>query len=385
MGERLYTIEEFKDAFKAGSPKVLPFRKECGDVVAKANADGTLDFTLSSATPDRSSDVVTQEGILLTNYVKNPVVLWAHDYRGPPVARSPILGVDGGKLTARGVTFTPRELSEFGWMIGEMYRQKFLNAASIGFRPLKWNWNEERKMGIDFLESELLEWSCVPVPAHPEALVAAKAAGIPLGALKTWLEECALDVADPAAREKLLVPRDYAEQLWRVAAPQKVFSVPAVKADPPPAGEEPVEEDAGSAECAPCATACEACAVAVEACSDACELGCDEDVAAACDQVAEACASAAATAEAHGADCAGYAASLTALSAAATACAAGCRAAINSEPDEAPADDAGQMSVKPAAVASPAAPLAAQPTDEEVAERIGRSVAKKLSAAFGQY
>jgi hypothetical protein len=55
-----------------------------------------------------------------------------------------------------------------------MVKRGFLRATSVGFRPKrdKYSWNEERG-GIDFEEQELLEFSVVPVPSNPEALLSA--------------------------------------------------------------------------------------------------------------------------------------------------------------------------------------------------------------------
>jgi hypothetical protein len=45
-----------------------------------------------------------------------------------------------------------------------------LNACSVGFRPLEQTYDSVRG-GTTFLRQELLEFSVVPVPANPEALV----------------------------------------------------------------------------------------------------------------------------------------------------------------------------------------------------------------------
>ena len=44
---------------------------------------------------------------------------------------------------------------------------------SVGFAPIKFKFTSdpERKFGIDFIEQELLEFSIVPVPANPDAVI----------------------------------------------------------------------------------------------------------------------------------------------------------------------------------------------------------------------
>lgn len=63
-----------------------------------------------------------------------------------------------------------------------------MRATSVGFTPIKYQFNDERKHGIDFLEQELFEYSCVPVPSNPEALIEASAKGIDTTPLKEWAE-----------------------------------------------------------------------------------------------------------------------------------------------------------------------------------------------------
>lgn len=223
---RLYSAEEFRAGERQG--QVLPIRKELlGAQVVKANDDGTIDFVLSTPSPDRSNDVIDQAGWDLTNYSKNPVVLWAHDYGAAPVAKPGMVGVDNGVLKAKGCEFTSRELYQFGWMVGEMYRQGYLSAVSVGFKPKKWNDNEERGgYGVDFHEQELLEFSCVPVPANPEALVSAKAAGIPLEPLIEWAARILDETQEPEARQRMIVPREYVERLHAIAnGGSKIFSI----------------------------------------------------------------------------------------------------------------------------------------------------------------
>jgi phage head maturation protease len=56
----------------------------------------------------------------------------------------------------------------------------FLNATSVGFRPLEWTLSkdpsrgaDEWEPGADFHRAELVEFSIVSVPCNPEALLEA--------------------------------------------------------------------------------------------------------------------------------------------------------------------------------------------------------------------
>lgn len=224
--QRLYTAEEFRAEAEKPNGRVLALRKEvAGEAKPNSEDAAALDFVLSTATPDRSNDVVSQDGWRLDNYRKNPVMLWAHDYSQLPVGKPGLVGVENGKLVAMGVKFPERDLYEHGWTVGEMYREGFLHAVSVGFAPVKYNWNQEPgRNGMDFHEQELLEFSAVPVPANPEALQLAKAAGLPLGGFIEWAERILDDASEDPS---LVVRRGLAEQLYAAAKHGKL-----VKAKP---------------------------------------------------------------------------------------------------------------------------------------------------------
>jgi HK97 family phage prohead protease len=156
----------------------------------KEVGDRLLDFVISTEDLDRDGDTIAVDGWKLDNFGKNPVMLWAHDYRQPPVGKAARVWTEGGKLRAR-VEFPEADLYPFGDTVYRLYKEGYLSATSVGFVPLKWSYaqGEDRPYGIDFEEQELLEFSAVPVPSNPEALVAASAAGIPTAQLRTWARE----------------------------------------------------------------------------------------------------------------------------------------------------------------------------------------------------
>jgi hypothetical protein len=81
----------------------------------------------------------------------------------------------------------------------------FLSATSVGFSPLKYAFTDDpkRRFGIDFLEQELLEFSCVTVPANAEALIEGRAAGIDVTPMLDWCEQQMKRAADKARVQKL--------------------------------------------------------------------------------------------------------------------------------------------------------------------------------------
>jgi phage head maturation protease len=49
-------------------------------------------------------------------------------------------------------------------------QSRYINAVSVGFKPLEWTNSKERPGSVDFQKQELLELSLVGVPANASAL-----------------------------------------------------------------------------------------------------------------------------------------------------------------------------------------------------------------------
>jgi HK97 family phage prohead protease len=167
---------------KAGLIRTAPLvgiRKGMVDVVQQID-NRTTRFTISTAAVDRDLDTVAVAGWQLDNFAKNPVVLWAHRADEPPIGKVVDIGRDDTRLHAA-VQFLPAEgygkASDVAEMIYTMIRDGYLSATSVGFRPLKWDFSEDRDdgvgwfPGIDFHEQELVELSICPVPSNPDALI----------------------------------------------------------------------------------------------------------------------------------------------------------------------------------------------------------------------
>ena len=151
----------------------------------------TLEFTISDGSVDWARDTFDVTGWELDNYRKNPVVLFAHQTDKPPIAKSLTEWVEDGKLKSR-AQFVSRDISAFGYSVAQMYKNGFMNAVSVGFAAKEWKFSEDvnRPYGIDFIRQELLEYSCVPVPANPQALIeGSKNLNIDIKPLFDWASE----------------------------------------------------------------------------------------------------------------------------------------------------------------------------------------------------
>lgn len=106
----------------------------------------------------------------MKNYLANPVVLFAHDYSQPPIAKC-----IGHEFDAKGLILTMEFAdTDKAKEVFALYEGGFMNAFSVGFRPLEVAYEERTpggRMGVVYKRAELLENSAVPVPANPEAVV----------------------------------------------------------------------------------------------------------------------------------------------------------------------------------------------------------------------
>ncbi len=129
------------------------------------HSDGlTYEAAITVEVEDRQGQTVVAAGGKFDAYMRNPVVLYAHDYSSLPVARTLELRPETGRIVAR-FDFPAEGTYPFADTVRRLWGAGFLNTVSIGFIPLKWTEDWKR-----IEEWELLEYSIVPVPANQEAL-----------------------------------------------------------------------------------------------------------------------------------------------------------------------------------------------------------------------
>jgi len=160
------------------------FKKDLIFEVKKSNDDNrTIEGVFSTPDVDRSGDPpIEQESWNLKNFKKNPVVLFAHDSRNIPIGKVTKLKLDEkGNLAGKIMFAVDEGVGIYGDLIKtvyNLYKGKFMSAFSVGF---KLGEITDDKKGMKLIKNELLEISCVPVPAN--ALALAKAKGLDLEAL----------------------------------------------------------------------------------------------------------------------------------------------------------------------------------------------------------
>ena len=178
----------------------------------------TLLAIVSTGDRDRAGDVLVPTGLRnAAEFMKNPVVLWAHNRLSvPPIGTCLGLDVQPDRIVAetkfaQGVPFAED--------LFRLYEQGVLRGWSVGFLPRRVRQLPREKgdtlpsvRGLCVEEWDLLEYSAVPVPENPGALTVAIQKGLVHdGLLRDWLAR---------------VPDDRGGRWWRSGwrAPADVFT-----------------------------------------------------------------------------------------------------------------------------------------------------------------
>lgn len=214
----LISIDQFRADLRAKryNPGDAVFRLSTDPAAEVQDKNRTLRFCFSDGTVDRMGDTINPDGWEMADFLNNPVALWAHNSSAPPIGRASDLAVENSRLMGD-IEFAPFETYDFADLIYRLLRGKFLRAVSVGFMPIKYSFVEssDRPWGIDFEKQTLLEISVCPVPANPNALGAARAAGIDTRLLAEWAEKT-LDGAD-SELGRVRVSRAELERLRKAA------------------------------------------------------------------------------------------------------------------------------------------------------------------------
>ena len=169
-------------------------------VKAATQGERIIRFIASDESLDRDGDIVTATGWKLDNYLKNPVVLYGHDYDELPVGKASSVIIDpSARQLVIDVSFPaikdispegdPSEHALFVDSVYNLAKLGLLNAVSVGFRGIKvepildgdGHWT-----GRHFVEQELLELSIVPVPANANAVAIMRGAKVDETVIKSF-------------------------------------------------------------------------------------------------------------------------------------------------------------------------------------------------------
>lgn len=141
--------------------------------------NGTFKVVASDETVDRSWETIKVSSRDLKNYMKNPIILFGHEYRSLDCIawKATNVYVEKNQLVIEGV---------FAWtqpaqMLRQLYDEGILKTVSVGFIAKQRDPNNSKII----TEAELLELSFVPVPCNPNALSLEKE--VIEGMIETWI------------------------------------------------------------------------------------------------------------------------------------------------------------------------------------------------------
>ena len=152
------------DILQKALTEINLFEKHYTNVIFKQEkVDGEMVYIASDFSKDRDGDRLNPNGWVLDNFLKNPVLLEAHNYSLPAIGKVKKIWVEDGKLK-----FIPEFApTERGKEFKTLYENGFMTAWSVGFIPIDY---KETDDGYVFTSQELLEISAVSVPANPNAV-----------------------------------------------------------------------------------------------------------------------------------------------------------------------------------------------------------------------
>jgi len=170
---------------------IFSLEKTQSNVKSGDGSEKTYRAIASTAALDRDKEVLLPKGVLTENFLKNPVMLFIHNYKQVPVGK--VTKIDVTKdAVAFEFSFADTEIAK---EVQSLYDNGFMNAFSVGLYPQKSFWIDEgtpSKFEVTYPDGskdvidlgaykekphrivtswELLEISPVPVPSNPEALL----------------------------------------------------------------------------------------------------------------------------------------------------------------------------------------------------------------------
>jgi len=160
-------------------------------LAASVEKEGSVkvEATITTETIDRDGEVLVSQGMDASEYEKNPVVFYNHDY-AQPIGKISDLRRGKGKIDAT-IEFAQRpdgfEGSYFPEFVESLVEQGIVKGISVGFVPMsggvrKASTKDREDYGDEvrqvYSKWKLLEVSVAPLPANGTALVSAVRKGL---------------------------------------------------------------------------------------------------------------------------------------------------------------------------------------------------------------
>lgn len=137
--------------------------------------EGEVDVIVSTGDIDSYGEKINVDGIDLTDFKKNNVILWAHDGFNLPIGTATKVWKDSGQLMARAKFYLK---DDFPRKVYQYVVDGIVKAVSIGGTVEEWGAD-----GITIAKMKMKEFSFVPIGANSKAVVVNKSANAELNSL----------------------------------------------------------------------------------------------------------------------------------------------------------------------------------------------------------
>jgi HK97 family phage prohead protease len=157
----------------------IQYRAFTSEVRDVNDRDRSFTHAISDESVDAHGSIIRVDGWELRRFERNPIVLFAHKSNDLPIAKCEKIWKDGSRLMARSRFAGLSQSHPYAETAYALTRDGFIRAWSVGFMP------KERKPRTDisdrekeqlsdpyvYTKQELMEYSLVPIPSNPEALL----------------------------------------------------------------------------------------------------------------------------------------------------------------------------------------------------------------------
>lgn len=173
--------------------------------------DGVLEAIITTSAVDRHNENIETGGISYKDYMANPVVLYGHDYEGLPIGKTLKLTKQMGTQIKARFQLAIEEYP-FAATVYNMIKSGYLNAVSIG--GIVREWSEDYR---SIVKMDMVEFSIVPVPANPEALITSRSFEVAVGKSESEVRKEFQDFSRKILVDKIAeIPEDEAKDAIRV-------------------------------------------------------------------------------------------------------------------------------------------------------------------------
>lgn len=223
-------MAEFAASPKVGRPAPVVRFASAADPTATSDKN-TFGFVFSDETVDRCGVVLAASGCVLDNFNKNPIITFGGDASriDNVMGRAKNVRVMGSRLIGQ-IEFLGAGINPKAETVRQMVAGGYLKSVDVSIIVLELQQSKKRKGGVDVPRWELLSIDIVPIPANPNAVALAMAAGVDVARLGLPAPEDRYGLAAPSCQRNTAMPAASASRRYPAAqtiSRQSPATVPA--------------------------------------------------------------------------------------------------------------------------------------------------------------